>query len=144
MRIKKYWMMFAIALVSLCTISCGGDDKDENEYTPTNTNTKNSESQKFVGKWVGRGPISSGTTIKSIPQGTWQFNTDGTYYWKAFSNISGYDTSNSGNWHYNPQTKVLITDSHLSINWQILDISENSWTGIMSYGSTSCTYRRVE
>ena len=29
MRIKKYWMMLAIALVSLCTISCGGDDDDE-------------------------------------------------------------------------------------------------------------------
>ena len=29
MNIKKFWMMLAIALVSLCTISCGGDDDDE-------------------------------------------------------------------------------------------------------------------
>jgi len=33
MNIKKYWMMLAIALVSLCTISCGGDDEDNG---PTN------------------------------------------------------------------------------------------------------------
>ena len=29
MNIKKYWIMLAIALVSLCTISCGGDDDEE-------------------------------------------------------------------------------------------------------------------
>lgn len=33
MNIKKYWMMLAIALVSLCTISCGGDDNDENMFS---------------------------------------------------------------------------------------------------------------
>ena len=33
MNIKKYWMMLAIALVSLCTISCGGDDDDENVFS---------------------------------------------------------------------------------------------------------------
>lgn len=29
MNIKKYWMTLAIALVGVCTISCGGDDEDE-------------------------------------------------------------------------------------------------------------------
>lgn len=29
MKIKNYWMMLAIVLVSLCTISCGGDDDEE-------------------------------------------------------------------------------------------------------------------
>lgn len=29
MNIKKYWMMLAIALVSLCIISCGSDDDNE-------------------------------------------------------------------------------------------------------------------
>ena len=33
MNIKKYWMMLVIALVSLCTISCGGDDDDENVFS---------------------------------------------------------------------------------------------------------------
>ena len=36
MKIKKYWMMFAIALVSLCTVSCGGDDDDEPIVNPEN------------------------------------------------------------------------------------------------------------
>jgi len=36
MIIKKYWMMIALALVSLCAISCGGDDDDG----PSNTSTK--------------------------------------------------------------------------------------------------------
>ena len=29
MNIKKFWMMLAIALVSLCTVSCDGDDDDK-------------------------------------------------------------------------------------------------------------------
>jgi len=39
MNIKKYWMMLAIVLVSLCTVSCGGDD-DEEDALPNNENTK--------------------------------------------------------------------------------------------------------
>ena len=31
MNIKKYWMMLAIALVSLCIVSCGGDDDEEED-----------------------------------------------------------------------------------------------------------------
>ena len=46
MNIKKYWMMLTIALVSLCTISCGGDDEDSpsngggNNGNGGNTNTE--------------------------------------------------------------------------------------------------------
>jgi len=28
MNIKNFWMMFALAIVSICTISCGGDDDE--------------------------------------------------------------------------------------------------------------------
>lgn len=38
MRIKNYWMMLAIALAGLCTISCGGDD-DEDVTPDNNGNT---------------------------------------------------------------------------------------------------------
>lgn len=34
MNTKKIWMMLVIALVSLCTASCGGDDDDD--YSPNN------------------------------------------------------------------------------------------------------------
>lgn len=37
MNIKKYWMMLAIALVGLCTISCSGDDDDDNPNESTIT-----------------------------------------------------------------------------------------------------------
>lgn len=36
MNIKKYWMMLAIALVSLSTISCGGDDDTTDEFPVNN------------------------------------------------------------------------------------------------------------
>ncbi len=37
-KIKKYWMMLAIALTGLCTVSCGGsDDDDENSGENTIT-----------------------------------------------------------------------------------------------------------
>ncbi len=29
MNIRKFWMVLSIALVSLCTMSCGGDDDDD-------------------------------------------------------------------------------------------------------------------
>ena len=143
MSIKKFYFVIVIVLTGLCILSCGGDDEDNFGEQSIITPSQNNESSKFVGVWEGRGPISSGNNIKSIPQGKWTFNSDGTYYWKANSNISGYSTSDSGHWHYNSQSKVLVTDSHLSINWQILDIGDDTWTGIMSYGSTNCTYRKV-
>ena len=36
MNIKKIWIMLIIALVSICTVSCGGDDDDDNN-SPNST-----------------------------------------------------------------------------------------------------------
>ena len=64
MNIKKYWMMLAIALVSLCTISCGGDDDDENKFSANNKDTgTTTESTEYLAteqvKTITLRPISS-------------------------------------------------------------------------------------
>ena len=129
-------------LVKACL---NGRETDNYFYTNISSGNRqlDAESAKFVGKWEGQGPVGSGYTIKSLSQGVLEFNDDGTYYWEAYTNVSDYSSTSFGNWHYNAQSKMLITDSQYGINWQILDITDKTWTGIMSHESTNCTYRRL-
>ncbi|MBR1415636.1 MAG: hypothetical protein IJ570_07225 [Prevotella sp.] len=48
MRIKKYWMMLAITLVSLCTISCGEDDDDDANGSETTITANDPEGTVVV------------------------------------------------------------------------------------------------
>ena len=147
--------------ISLCLglIACG-DDEEEVVVPPTELSNPNNnpdnpdnhdngdhlsaEAAKFVGKWAGRGPLTTyNGAIKSTPPGIWIFKEDGTFNWNC-NPISGYVTEQSGEWHYNPEIKMIIANSasSISFNWKVLEITDNSWTGEASFGGTQ-TYSRV-
>ena len=107
-------------MLSFTFTSCSDDD-DEKEVIEANTNK--SEAKMFIGTWGG--------------YGTWTFNEDGTCEYSYYDDYSGH-------WSYNAETKTLITDI-LTWNWQILNITENSWTGTHLAGKGSTiTYTRTK
>lgn len=120
---KKILGLLTIIMVGMLSFtfsSCSSDDDDE-EVIEAGTN--NSEAKMFIGTWSG--------------YGTWTFYEDGTCEYS-------YNGSYSGHWSYNSETKTLITDV-LNWNWQILNVSENSWTGTHLAGKRSTiTYTRVK
>lgn len=106
-------------MFSLTFTSCNNDDVEETIEAGTNK----LEAKMFIGTWSG--------------YGTWTFNEDGTCEYS-------YNSSYSGHWSYNSETKTLITDV-LNWNWQILNITENSWTGTHLAGKgTTTTFTRVK
>ena len=80
MKTKKLWMMLAIALVSLCTISCGGDDDDYDG---------GSAIAEYVGTWSCTYPddfrsstiVTEGTTLVITSSGnmTWTMSEERNY-----------------------------------------------------------------
>ena len=92
----------AIAAISCIILpSCSNDD---------NKDVIEGEAKKFIGYWSG-----SAYDI-------WRFREDGTcdrsYNAKSFT----------GHWSYNSKTKTLITDIQ-EWKWQILNLTDKSWTG---------------
>ena len=85
MKIKKYWMMLAIALVSLCSVSCGGDD-DSDGFVPIGDN--NGNTTEVITDYIAT------TSVKSLKMITNNINSpyistgDGeTYiYYQDFNN----------------------------------------------------------
>ena len=120
---KNLWsLLLALLTISTSAIAftaCGDDDVEEVIEAGTN----DSEAKMFIGTWSG--------------YGTWTFNEDGTCEYS-------YNSSYSGHWSYNSETKTLITDV-LNWNWQILNVTENSWTGTHLAGKRSTiTFTRVK
>lgn len=118
---KKFFKIVSLILVSgyLCVSmpSCSKDSEDG----PVESVTSDAEAKKFIGTWSG--------------YGTWTFNADGTckYY---------YNSNHTGHWSYAADTKTLITDI-ATWNWQILAVSEDSWTGTHLAGKKGTyTYTR--
>lgn len=120
---KNLWsLLLALLTISASAIAftaCSDDDDEEVIEAGTN----NSEAKMFIGTWSG--------------YGTWTFNEDGTCKYS-------YNSSYSGSWSYNSETKTLITNV-LNWNWQILNVTENSWTGTHLAGKgTTTTFTRVK
>lgn len=120
---KNLWplllTLLTISASAIAFTACSDDDAEEVIEAGTN----NSEAKMFIGTWYG--------------YGTWTFNEDGTCDYS-------YNGSYSGHWSYNSEAKILITDV-LSWNWQILNVTENSWTGTHLAGKKSTiTYTRVK
>ncbi len=83
MKIKNYWMILAIALISLCTISCGSDDD----------NNKENNGISIVGTWV-----DGSTTIV--------FGSDGSYNLTNTS-VPSIPQYRKGNYSYNASQNLL-------------------------------------
>ena len=81
MDIKKFWMVLAIALVSLCTMSCGGgDDDDDVVYDGGGKSSKN----VLVGEWRQDWDTGGWQTLTFNSNGTGAFNStmdDMMYAW---------------------------------------------------------------
>ena len=103
-------------------------DSNDGNHNDIEASTDNSNAKMFIGTWSG--------------YGTWTFNADGTCSYNYVS-WDGKSSWHTGTWSYNEETKTLITDV-LTWNWQILNISENSWTGTHLAGQKNThTYSRV-
>lgn len=120
MKIKNYWMALAIALVSLCTISCGGDDDDEG-------GTKND-------------PVTvadpEGTIVANLTN-TFIYTKNG-YYKNGISNMNGIDYGylgmNSSNnlqaesgWYNNYEVKMVSIGKVNGLS-SINVIPKDGWT----------------
>lgn len=120
---KNLLVLWACTMLacSFTFVSCSDDDDNNDEIE---AGTVNANAKMFIGTWDG--------------YGTWTFNEDGTCKYKYSS------TTYSGKWSYNADTKTLITDV-LTWNWEILNISEDSWTGMHLAGKKSTfTYTRIK
>lgn len=131
MKRKNLLLLSLFMLTALCTnfTSCSKDnDEDGKHNNNIEASTDNSHAKMFIGTWSG--------------YGTWTFNADGTCSYNYVS-WDGKSSWHTGTWSYNEETKTLITDV-LTWNWQILNISENSWTGTHLAGQKNThTYSRV-
>ena len=111
MKTKKFWMMLAIALVSLCTISCGGDDDDD----------KGTSSNPIVGTWWVEGDPSD---WKQAVYTEITYNSDMTCSWREYQNSRDQLTSSDTG-------KYQIDGNTLSIWWNSVKDSwdeEGPWT----------------
>lgn len=133
---------------------CSSCDNDEVEDVHDSSQGGNSmtvdpnvddESLPFIGEWKGMGPYhASGTPSGSygVVSGTWIFYNDGTYYWEGYNSYD-YSYTERGKWHYNAENSLLITDGSCGLVWQIVDMSDDQWTGtIMTKGGTY-TYKKT-
>lgn len=117
MNIKKYWMVLAIAIIGLSTISCGGDDND-NEFSTDNKETStdnketgtNTESTAYLAteqvKTITLKPISEAEfNSDAVSSGEYLVYKD--YYYKytlclkgTYLYINSYTNGGSGWVHY--------------------------------------------
>lgn len=101
MRIKKYWMMLAIALISICTIGCGGNEDDEGGSIEN--------------------PVSA-----SDPEGTIIANLTNTF--KEGFNLyydNGIENINGGLWCYlgmNSSNNLQVANRRSNVDFYSIDI----------------------
>jgi len=108
-------------LFNLSFMSCSDDD------SAIEGGMKNSQAERFIGKWIG--------------YGTWFFEADGTCAYRIHS-FDGEDDVYDGRWSYNAEKEVLAT-TIMEWNWQILNITDSTWTGTHLGGSgKTYTYTR--
>jgi len=135
--------MIIIAILWLGLASCSNDDENVNQRPSDGESGSahetfvkpelDDEAIQFVGIWQGVGP--SGTGVKD---GIWKFNNDGTYHWLRTEK----GLSDQGKWHYNAESKLLITDSKYDITWKVMDVTNEEWVGTMVSTSNTHTYKR--
>lgn len=145
MNIKKYWMMLAIALVSLCMVSCSKDDGEENGNKSTITASD-----------------PEGTIIANL-QNTFHATING-YYDDGIENMNGkkyvYLGMNSSNNLEARSNKMHIEVSIVSVGKvnglsSIKEIPNDGWTNQVAaipgygyvyrleYNSGTYTYARI-
>ena len=73
MNIKKYWIMQAIAFVSLCNISCGGDDDEEDSSKDSPVSVNHPEGTIIV-NLSNYGYDSHGNKIDFSIDDTWMYS----------------------------------------------------------------------
>lgn len=117
MNIKKYWMMLTIALVSLCTVSCGGEDDDEGGTIENPVSANDPE----------------GTIIANL---TNTFHESGNWYW-----TEGLEYMNGIHYQYlgmNSSNNLVASSAHSGVVYivsigkvkslsDIKNIPENGW-----------------
>lgn len=89
MNIKKIWIMLIIALVSICTVSCGGDDDDDNNSPNSTTVVPDPEGTLGIFLNTGTDPYYYSSKHTSIDLGWVSLGLRATQYLLAL------DTSNN-------------------------------------------------
>lgn len=118
----KKVLFLAVVMVGLFSFAACTNDGITNEGGEETSGTV-SEADMFIGTWSGHGE--------------WTFNADGTCMYEYFDQYEGH-------WTYDSESRTLITDV-LEWNWEIINVSENMWTGEHLAGSKDTyTYSRVE
>lgn len=140
-------VFFLCSLLSV--FSCGSDDMESDLGTlPPGTGgggvivkpAVDAESMKFVGKWYGPGPYGSSSHY-GLVDNYWYFYNDGTYYWRG-QNSYGFEYVERGEWHYNADKKLLITNGGCNIVWEIEDFVDGQWTGTFRSGKGTGVYKK--
>jgi len=136
MNIKKYWIMLAIALVSLCTVSCGGDDDDGTEFTTDKKDTgTTTESTAYLAteqvKTITLKPISEAEfNSDAVSSGEYLVYKD--YYYKYTLCLKGTDLcinsyTNGGNgWSHYYSSSYVGTMTNISGIYDVGDVTDIS------------------
>lgn len=126
MKLTKFiCSIFFLIVIGTFSFSCSDDEMD-------------GEAGKFVGTWVKQERYN-----KYI---YFQFNKDGTAkeliyvdYSSTWGDIS--KVTYDGIWRYDKDSKMLITTCQ-GQSWKILDVTENSWSGLQGETTYGETYDR--
>lgn len=118
MNIKNFWMMFAIAIVSICTISCGGDD-DESGSKENPISAKDPEGT-IIANLTN---TFHGTGNGYYDDGIRDMNGKSSHYLGMNSSNNLQAENNAGGW-----TSEIVTVGKVNGLSSIKEIPDKGWT----------------
>ncbi len=125
MNIKKIWIMLIIALVSICTVSCGGDDDDDNNSPNSTTVVPDPEGTLEIFLNTGTDPYYYSSKHTSIDLGWVSLGLRATQYLLAL------DTSNNiAIWDHRKKTekKMIVSVGKVNGLGNIVSVPNSGWT----------------
>lgn len=124
------FVLLCIVSMSLCLISCGGDEDD--------TNTPESGENGIVNEFGSARFLIGAWVCNNSRKPDWMFKADGTCEMYASSGAI-----QKGVWSYDPETKYLATTCY-SWAWTVHILTASEWQGTMGDGDSYSYFRYEE